>query len=55
MRFMMKEYSFNALSEYLEEDESVGGYKYKNTKTGEIFTYTRKGVYKEGGLSLIHI
>ena len=28
----MKEHLFNALSEYLEEDESVGGYKYKNTK-----------------------
>jgi len=55
MGFMMKEHLFNALSEYLEEDESVGGYKYKNTKTGEIFTYTRKGVYRKGGRVLIYV
>ena len=30
----MKEHLFNALSDYLQEGESVGGYQYKNTKTG---------------------
>ena len=31
MRFIMKEHLFNALSDYLQEGESVGGYQYKNT------------------------
>ena len=51
----MKECLFNALSDYLQEGESVGGYQYKNTKTGEIFTYTRKGVYRKGGRILIYV
>ena len=51
----MKEYLFNALTDYLEEYKSAGGYQYKNTKTGEIFTYTRKGVYKQGGRILIYV
>ena len=50
----MKEHLFNALSDYLQEGESVG-YQYKNTKTGEIFTYTRKGVYRKGGRILIYV
>ena len=51
----MKECLFNALSDYLQEGESFGAYQYKNTKTGEIFTYTRKGVYRKGGRVLIYV
>ena len=43
------------MSDYLQEGESFGGYQYKNTKTGEIFTYTRKGVYRKGGRVLIYV
>jgi hypothetical protein len=31
-----------------------GGYKYENPKTGEEFTYTRKGNYKKGDTALIY-
>ena len=30
-----------------------GSYKYENPKTGEQFTYTRKGVYKKGDVALV--
>ena len=33
---------------------SEGGYKYENPKTGEVFTYTRKGTYKKDGTNLIY-
>lgn len=31
-----------------------GSYKYENPKTGEEFTYTRKGVYKKGDVALVY-
>jgi len=54
-----KEY-FDALFEHLSEEEedgeedTAGDYKYRNPKTGEIFTYTRKGIYRKDGTVLIY-
>ena len=56
---MKKEY-FDALFEHLSEEEedgeadTAGDYKYRNPKTGEIFTYTRKGIYRKDGTVLIY-
>ncbi len=33
--------------------KSSSGYKYEHPKTGEVFTYRRKGIYKKGGVTLI--
>ncbi len=33
---------------------SEGSYKYENPKTGEQFTYTRKGVYKKDDVALVY-
>ena len=40
--------------EMLRKKKSEGGYKYENPKTGEVFTYTRKGTYKKDGTNLIY-
>jgi len=56
-----KEY-FDALSDHLsdekdgvdEDEDTIGNYKYRNPKTGEIFTYTRKGIYRKDGTLLIY-
>ena len=52
---MKKEY-FDALSDHLsdEYEDTAGDYKYQNPKTGEIFTYTRKGIYRKDGTVLIY-
>ena len=60
---MKKEY-FDALSDHLsdkqedvdenEDEDTVANYKYRNPKTGEIFTYTRKGIYRKDGTLLIY-
>ena len=52
---MKKEY-FEALLEHLCDDseDASGDYKYQNPKTGEIFTYTRKGIYRKGGTVLVY-
>ena len=58
---MKKEY-FDALSDDLsdekdgvdEDEDTIGNYKYRNPKTGEIFTYTRKGIYRKDGTLLIY-
>lgn len=58
---MKKEY-FDALSDHLsdkqedvdEDKDTVGDYKYRNPKTGEVFTYTRKGIYRKDGTLLIY-
>ena len=58
---MKKEY-FDALSDHLseekeeadEDEDTIGNYKYRNPKTGEIFTYTRKGIYRKDGTLLIY-
>jgi|TARA_R110000744_G_scaffold136050_1_gene245794 hypothetical protein len=34
--------------------KSEAGYLYENIKTGEVFTYTRKGVHKKDGTILIY-
>ena len=33
---------------------SQADYKYENPKTGEVFTYTRKGAYKKDGVYLVY-
>jgi len=38
----------------LSWEKEEGKYKYENPKTGEVFTYVRKGVYKKGGVFLIY-
>ena len=58
---MKKEY-FDALFDHLsdekdgvdEDEDTIGNYKYRNPKTGEIFTYTRKGIYRKDGTLLIY-
>ena len=58
---MKKEY-FDDLSDHLsdekdgvdEDEDTIGNYKYRNPKTGEIFTYTRKGIYRKDGTLLIY-
>lgn len=35
-----------------KDEEASAGYQYENPKTGEMFTYTRKGVYKKDGVTL---
>ena len=58
---MKKEY-FDALFDHLSEEQeevdedkdTVGNYKYRNPKTGEIFTYKRKGIYRKDGTVLIY-
>tara|TARA_R110002074_G_scaffold353286_1_gene525032 strand:- start:177 stop:800 length:624 start_codon:yes stop_codon:yes gene_type:complete len=37
------------------EEWDVGGYKYKDPKTGEVYEYERKGIYKKGGRTLIPV
>ena len=49
----MKKEHFDSLSEYLS-DETEGDYKYKNPKTGEIFRYSRKGIYRKDGTVLVY-
>ena len=36
------------------KEESEAGYLYENVKTGEVFTYTRKGGHRKGGTLLIY-
>ena len=36
------------------EEESSADYKYRNPKTGEVFTYTRRGLYKKDGVILVY-
>ncbi len=49
----MKKEHFDSLSEHLS-DETEGDYKYKNPKTGEIFRYSRKGIYRKDGTVLVY-
>jgi len=35
-------------------EESEGAYIYENPKTGEMFTYRRKGIYKKDGVILVY-
>ena len=34
--------------------KSKAGYKYENPRTGEVFTYVRKGIYKKDGVNLVY-
>ena len=48
----MREDFFDALVGYFFEE--VASYKYENPKTGEVFTYRRKGIYRKDGTVLIY-
>tara|TARA_R110000824_G_C15185094_1_gene674170 strand:+ start:1374 stop:1532 length:159 start_codon:yes stop_codon:yes gene_type:complete len=48
----MREDFFDALSD--SSSKEVAAYKYENPKTGEVFTYTRKGIYRKDGTVLIY-
>ena len=37
-----------------ERDTEQAAYRYENPKTGEVFTYTRKGIYRKDGTVLIY-
>jgi len=36
-----------------DQDPSSAGYKYEDPRTGEIFTFKRRGVYKRNGRTLV--
>jgi len=38
-----------------EGEDSKGSFKYKDPKTGEVYEYERKGIYKKGGRTLIPV
>ena len=54
---MMIEYvkEYFALKAKSDEDQgpSSAGYKYEDPRTGEIFTFKRRGVYKRNGRTLV--
>ena len=58
----MREDFFDALSGYffstrvasLDAEDSAGAYRYENPKTGEVFIYSRKGVYRKDGTALVY-
>ena len=52
----MREDFFDALSGYFFETEecAAGVYRYENPKTGEVFTYRRKGIYRKNGTVLVY-
>ena len=37
-----------------KKEESEAGYLYENVKTGEVFTYTRRGGHKKDGTLLVY-
>lgn len=37
------------------EEDAEGSFKYEDPKTGEIFTFKRKGIYKKNGRTLIPV
>jgi|TARA_R110000824_G_scaffold129708_1_gene291291 hypothetical protein len=38
-----------------DQDPSSAGYKYEDPRTGEVFTFKRRGVYKKNGRILIFV
>ena len=44
--------SLIAAADFQIKHKSEAGYLYENVKTGEVFTYTRKGVHKKDGIIL---
>lgn len=54
-------YYMEALKEYLKskfkksEADERSGYKYKDPRTGEIFIFERKGVYRKNGRILVPV
>ena len=48
----MREDFFDALSD--SSSKETASYKYENPKTGEVFTYRRKGIYRKDGTVLIY-
>jgi hypothetical protein len=39
---------------FRKSKESEGAYQYENPKTGEMFNYSRKGIYKKDGINLVY-
>ena len=39
---------------YLTYEDTKGSFKYEDPKTGEIYTYKRKGIYKKNGRTLVY-
>jgi hypothetical protein len=37
-----------------QKKKETGSYRYENPKTGEVFTYRRKGIYRKDGTVLIY-
>ena len=42
------------IDDQLKQDLAEGAYIYENPKTGEMFTYKRKGLYKKDGVFLVY-
>lgn len=42
-------------TEVVDLDVALSKYKYKDPKTGEVYTYERRGVYKKNGRTLIPV
>ena len=40
--------------EKINAGETEADYKYQNPKTGEVFIYSRRGIYKKDGVMLIY-
>ena len=38
----------------MKEFKEYASYRYENPKTGEVFTYNRKGIYRKDGTVLIY-
>jgi|TARA_B100000519_G_C13967523_1_gene308299 hypothetical protein len=43
------------LEEYFSEESGKKEYKYQDPKTGEVYTFNRRGVYKKNGRFLIPV
>jgi len=52
--YVSAEEVYHEESEVEEWDISESGYKYENPRTGEVFTYVRKGIYKKDGVNLVY-
>jgi hypothetical protein len=42
-------------SSWKKAQQSYSGYKYKNLKTGELYTYDKKGSYSKDGVNLFYV
>ena len=47
--------SIEASDFYYTYEETEGSYRYEDPKTGEIFIYKRRGIYKKNGRVLVYV